>query len=162
MSEAEFNPRDTRIVRLDMQDPPWTLLLDADPSKKLVEAYLSEAFTRVAWYEDVAIGVYALKRLSATSFELMNISVAADFRGTGLGRRLLGHALGLAEAKGAREVYLGTANSSLGPLRLYQRMGFRIVGVIPDFFTDNYSEPMEEDGIPCVDMLRLKLTLLPE
>ena len=128
---SEFKPRDAKFVRLNTQQIPWDLLLEADPNKTFVEAYISEAFTRVAWYQEKAIGVYALKRLAPTSFELMNICVAREFQGTGMGRRLLGHAIGLAEAKGGREVHLGTGNSSLGPLRLYQRMGFRIVGVIP-------------------------------
>ncbi|MBV1905262.1 MAG: GNAT family N-acetyltransferase [Pseudomonadales bacterium] len=149
-------------MRLDIQKIPWDLLLEADPNRALVEEYLSEAFTRVAWYADSPVGVYALKRLSATSFELMNISVASAFQGSGLGRRLLGHAIGLAEAKGGREVHLGTGNSSLGPLRLYQRMGFRIVDVIPDYYTEHYAQALEEDGIACIDMLRLKLTLTPE
>ena len=133
-----------------------------DPNKAFVEGYICEAFTRVAWYEDKAIGVYALKRLTPTSFELMNICVANAFQGTGMGRRLLGHAIGLAEAKGGREVHLGTGNSSFGALRLYQRMGFRIVEVIPNYFPDNYAEPLVENGIACVDMLRMKLELTPE
>jgi len=158
----DFKPRDAKFVRLDMQKIPWELLLEADPSEGFVQAYISEAFTRVAWFEEKAIGVYALKRLSPTSFELMNICVAEQFHGTGMGRRLLGHAIGLAEAKGGREVHLGTGNSSLGPLRLYQRMGFRIVDVIPNYYPDNYPEPLVENGIPCVDMLRLKMMLTPE
>ncbi len=159
---TDFKPRDAKFTRLNMEQIPWGLLLEADPDKAYVEAYISEAFTRVAWYMEKAIGVYALKKLTPTSFELMNICVADAFRGTGMGRRLLGHAVGLAEAKGAREVHLGTGNSSFAALRLYQRMGFRIVEVIPNYFPDNYAEPLVENGIACVDMLRLKMTLTPE
>ena len=159
---AEFKPRDAHIAHLDSAHIPWDLLLDADPLRTRVETYLSQGFTRVAWYRDAPVGVYALERLSPVSFEIMNIAVHPDYQCSGLGRRLLGHAIGLAESKGGREVHLGTGNSSLRPLKIYQRMGFRIVGVIPDFFTENYPEPLEEDGIPCIDMLRLKLTLRPE
>ena len=162
LKQEKFSPRDAKIIRLNMQQIPWPLLLEADPGRAMVTDYLSEAFTRVAWIGDDAIGVYALKRLSPISFELMNISVAETFQGSGLGRRLLGHAVGLAEAKGGREVYVGTGNSSFSALRLYQRMGFRIVGLIPDYYTDNYPDPIQEEGIACVDMLRLKLTLTPE
>jgi len=158
----EFKPRDAKFVRLDMEQVPWELLLVADPNMAFVEAYVSEAFTRVAWYADKAIGVYALKRLSPTSFELMNICVAKEFQRTGMGRRLLGHAIGLAEAKGGREVHVGTGNSSFGALRLYQRMGFRIVGVVTNYYPDNYSEALVEDGIACLDMLRLRMDLTPE
>ena len=33
---------------------------------------------------------------------------------------------------------------------------------VPNFFTDNYAEPIIEDGIACVDMIRLRLVLTPE
>jgi ribosomal protein S18 acetylase RimI-like enzyme len=108
------------------------------------------------------IGVYALAQLDATTFELMNIAVAADYRGIGLGRWLLGHAIGLSESLGARTIDVGTGNSSLDALRFYQRAGFRIVGVRPNFYPDTYPEPIVEDGIPCLDMIRLTLTLTPE
>ena len=85
--------------------------------------------TRIAKRDDDVIGVYALKRHDATTFELMNIAVARAYQGTGLGRRLLGHAIGLAESNGARVIDVGTGNSSFGALRFYQRAGFRIVGV---------------------------------
>jgi ribosomal protein S18 acetylase RimI-like enzyme len=157
-----FDPRDARVLRPYPEEVPWELLLDADPSRGRVEAYLSDELTRVAKLEDTVIGVYALKRHDATSFELMNIAVAQSHQGTGLGRRLLGHAIGLAESKGARVIEVGTGNSSFGALRFYQRAGFRIVGVLPNHFIDNYDAPIFEDGIQCVDMIRLRLVLTPE
>ena len=157
-----FEPRDARILRPYPEEVPWDLLLDADPSRARIASYLSDTLTRIAKHEDVVIGVYALTQHDATTFELMNIAVAEAFQGTGLGRRLLGHAMGLAESKGARIVDVGTGNSSLAQLGFYQRNGFRIVGVVPNFFTDNYAEPIIEDGIACVDMIRLRLVLTPE
>jgi len=157
-----FDPRDARILRPYPEELPWELLLDADPSRTRVEGYLTDSLTRIAKHADAVIGVYALARRDATTFELMNIAVADAYQGTGLGRRLLGHAIGLAESKGARVIDAGTGNSSFRALRFYQRAGFRIVGVVPDFFTNNYPEPIVEDGIRCVDMVRLRLVLTPE
>ena len=158
----DFDPRDARILRPYPEELPWDLLLDADPSRARVERYLSDALTRIAKRDDDVIGVYALQRIDATTFELMNIAVAEAYQGTGLGRRLLGHAIGLAESQGARVIDVGTGNSSFGALRFYQRAGFRIVGVEPDFFVNNYADPIVEDGIRCVDMVRLRLVLTPE
>jgi ribosomal protein S18 acetylase RimI-like enzyme len=158
----DFDPRDARILRPYPEEMPWDLLLDADPSRTHVESYLSDALTRIAKRDDDVIGVYALKRMDAITFELMNIAVAEPYQGTGLGRRLLGHSIGLAESNGARVIDVGTGNSSFSALRFYQRAGFRIVGVEPDFFTNNYAEPIVEDGIHCVDMIRLRLVLTPE
>ena len=157
-----FRPRDARILRPYPEEMPWDLLLDADPSRTRVERYLTEEFTRIAKLDERVIGVYALAKLDATSFELMNIAVAADCRQQGLGRWLLGHAIGLAESRGGRTVDVGTGNSSLSALSFYQRAGFRIVGVWPNHYVENYPEPIVEDGIPCIDMVRLRLTLTPE
>ena len=157
-----FDPRDARMLRPYPEEIPWDLLLDADPSRARVESYLSDELTRVAKLDDAVIGVYALKRIDATSFELMNIAVAESYQGTGLGRRLLGHAIGLAESKGARVIEVGTGNSSFDALRFYQRAGFRIVGVWVNHFVDNYDEPIYENGIQCADMVRLRLVLTPE
>jgi len=157
-----FDPRQARFFRPYPEELPWQLLLDADPLRARVESYLTDSLTRIAKHGDAVIGVYALQRIDATTFELMNIAVAEAYQRVGLGRRLLGHAIGLAESKGARVIDVGTGNSSFGALRFYQRMGFRIVGVVPGFFTANYPEPIVEDGIACVDMIRLRLELTPE
>ena len=157
-----FNPRAAHIVRPYEGEYPWELLLESDPSRARVEGYLSDELTRIAKVDDVAIAVYALARRAPTHFELMNIAVREDYRGCGLGRRLIGHALGLAESKGARVVDVGTANSSLDNLAFYQRNGFRIVGVDPDFFTRHYPEPIFEHGIQARDRVRLRLELTPE
>lgn len=157
-----FEPRDARVLRPYPEEIPWDLLLDADPSRQRIESYLTDEFTRVAKFDDEVIGVYVLARHDPITFELMNIAVRSDFQGKGLGRRLLGHAIGLAESKGARFIDVGTGNSSFAALAFYQRSGFRVVGVIADFFTNNYAEPIVENGIRCVDMIRLRLTLTPE
>jgi len=157
-----FDPRDVRMLRPYPEELPWEMLLDADPSRTRVAGYLSDELTRVAKLGDAVIGIYALRREDATHFELMNIAVADAYQGTGLGRRLLGHAIGLAESKGARFIDVGTGNSSFDALRFYQRNGFRVVGVVPDYFTDHYDEPIVEYGIRCADMIRLRLVLMPE
>ena len=157
-----FDPREARILRPYPEEVPWDLLLDADPSRARVESYLSDTLTRIAKRDDDVIGVYALKQMDAITFELMNIAVAEAYQGTGLGRRLLGHSIGLAESNGARVIDVGTGNSSFDALRFYQRAGFRVVGVETDFFTNNYAEPIVEDGIRCVDMIRLRLELTQE
>jgi ribosomal protein S18 acetylase RimI-like enzyme len=157
-----FNPRDARMFRPYPEELPWDLLLEADPSRARVEAYLSDELTRIARLNDEVIGIYVLVRHEPVRFELMNIAVRSAYRGTGMARRLLGHAIGLAESKGARVIDVGTGNSSLNALAFYQRSGFRIIGVTPDFFTANYPEPIVEDGIPCLDRVHLRLTLTPE
>ena len=92
-------------------------------------------------------------------YEIKNIAVADDHQGRGHGRRLLAFAIDHVRARGARRLHIGTGNSSIGQLALYQKVGFRIVAIDRDFFTRHYPEPLHENGIPCRDMLRLVLEL---
>ena len=116
----------------------------------------------IAKYRGEVIGVYALLRHATTRFELMNIAVRDDFRGKGFGRWLLGHAIGVAESKGARVIEVGTGNSSFANLAFFQRSGFRITGVVRDYYVDNYPQTIVENDIARRDMVRLTLELTQE
>ncbi|MBB6693354.1 GNAT family N-acetyltransferase [Cohnella xylanilytica] len=139
--------------------PPMELLLLADPSRKLVEEYLSRGETYVAVEDHRTVGVYVLLPTRPDTVELVNVAVAEELHGRGIGKSLVRHAVQTAKARGYRTLEVGTGNSSIGQLALYQKCGFRIVGVDIDFFTRHYEEEIYEDGIPCRDMIRLSQDL---
>ncbi|MNO06893.1 putative N-acetyltransferase YvbK [compost metagenome] len=68
-------------------------------------------------------------------------------------------AIEMARAENVKTIEIGTGNSGMLQLALYQKCGFRIVGVDPDFFVRHYEEPIFENGIPCRDMIRMRLDL---
>lgn len=135
---------------------PLDLLLSADPSEDNVRAHLRRSVA-FAGTEAGRIVAAALLELRGEAAELHAIAVAADRQGHGLGRELLAQVLAHAARAGIGRVEVGTGNSSLRQLAFYQRSGFRVVGVIPDFFAA-YRPPIIEDGIPCRDMIRLACT----
>lgn len=139
--------------------PPMELLLLADPSRKLVEEYLSRGETYVAVEDQRTVGVYVLLPTRPDTVELVNVAVAEELHGRGIGKSLVRHAVRTVKARGYRTLEVGTGNSSIGQLALYQKCGFRIVGVDIDFFTRHYEEEIYEDGIPCRDMIRLSQDL---
>ncbi len=103
---------------------PWELLLLADPDEDRVAGYLDADFMRVAKVDDEPVGVYVIRALTPTCYELLNLAVAPAYRRQGLGRWLLGHAIGIAESKGGREIVVPGA-----PLRgIFQRTGFSAEG----------------------------------
>lgn len=156
-----WNPSQLQIRPLD-GEPPWQLLLDADPNRTAVVDYLARGRCTCAWLEDDIVGVVVALPTRPQIWELVNVAVAPDRRGCGIGRTLIQVAVKQAKAAGAQILEIGTGNSSLWQLRLYQSLGFRIVGVDVDFFTRHYPEPIVEDGIPCRDMIRLRLDLASE
>ena len=119
-----FRPQDADIFRPYPDEVPWELLAEADPSDERHDEYGDADMMRVAKLDDTPIGVYVIKALEPTRYELVNLSVAEGFRHQGLGRWLLGHAIGLAETKGGREILVRKA-----PLRgLFRRVGFEVSG----------------------------------
>lgn len=139
--------------------PPMDLLLLADPSRKIIEAYLTRAECFVMENQNQLIGTYILLPTRPETVELVNIAVQENFQNKGIGKQLIRHALERAKEQGFQTLEVGTGNSSIAQLAFYQKCGFRITGVDRDFFVKHYEEELMENGIPCRDMIRLSKLL---
>lgn len=148
------------VTKLEEGCPlPYDLLLLADPSKDNVDNYIFQSQIYMAALAGETIGCYALFQLDYDTFEIKNIAVAPAWQSKGIGTKLLCDAMEKVKSQGSKKLVIGTGNSSVGQLRLYQKVGFRITEVRKDFFTRNYSEPILENGVPCVDMIVLTMEL---
>lgn len=141
---------------------PMELLLLADPDTAIIASYLDRS--RVFILEDSEdrgniIGSYLLLPTRPHTVELVNVAVRESEQGKGYGRRLVKHAINEARESGFLTMEVGTGNSSIGQLALYQKCGFEISGIDKGFFLRHYKEPIFEDGIECKDMVRLKQEL---
>lgn len=72
---------------------------------------------------------------------------------------MLFSAINISKKLNAKVLEVGTGNSSISQLAFYQKCGFRIVGVDKDFFKRHYEERIIENGIECIDMIRLNIDL---
>lgn len=142
--------------KLDKDDQiPYELLLLADPSKDLIDEYLklSEIFT--AKQNDEILGVAVLYPLTIETVEIKNVAVKPEFQGQGIGSYLIENVVQVASLNGQKSICIGTANSSIGQLYLYQKLGFEITDLKRNFFIDNYADPIFESGIQAKHMLIL-------
>ncbi|MGE7366402.1 GNAT family N-acetyltransferase [Desemzia incerta] len=139
--------------------PPMDLLLSADPSRKIIEAYLTRAECFVMENQNQLIGTYILLPTRPETVELVNIAIQENFQNKGIGKQLIRHALERAKEQGFQTLEVGTGNSSIAQLAFYQKCGFRITGVDRDFFTEHYEGELMENGILCRDMIRLSKSL---
>lgn len=148
-------------IRLHGNDEqlPMTLLLLADPSERLVMEYVSRGRCYIAETPEGIVGVYVLLPTRPDTVELVNIAVDETQQGKGIGKRLVLHAIREARDLGYGTIEVGTGNSGVAQLALYQKCGFRIVGVDRDFFLRHYEEPIYENGIQVLDMVRLSQDL---
>ncbi|MFJ5964541.1 GNAT family N-acetyltransferase [Bacillus sp. NPDC093026] len=138
---------------------PMDLLLLADPSQERVFAYVQSGSCYVAIHEQDIIGVYVLSPTSKDIVEIMNIAVKEAWQGRGIGKQLVNHAISEVKKTGAQSIEIGTGNSSIAQLAIYQKCGFRMTSIERDFFLKHYDEPIYENGIRCLDMIRLSLSL---
>ncbi len=137
---------------------PVSLLLEADPSRKQVDKFLDISHCFVGKLGDEVIGVFLLKKITNKETELLNIAVATRYQKHGYGTLLLKEAIKNARELGAEKILLGTGTFG-HQLKFYQRLGFRVDSVEKNFFLDNYSQAVYEDGVQHKDMLRLSLAI---
>lgn len=137
----------------------WQLLLLADPSIDAVKAYLQNGLLFVAFQEAVLCGLFVIEELTEGKWELKNIAVLPTYQRLGIGKQLIQKAEVEVRQRGAIHLDVCTGNSSLGQLAFYQKQGFRMIAIEPDFFTQNYPDPIYENGIQCRDKIRLQKQL---
>ncbi|MFE7083795.1 GNAT family N-acetyltransferase [Priestia megaterium] len=141
------------------EDYPLDLLLLADPSEEIVKEYIKRGECFIAEDNNLIVGIYVLLPTRPETIELVNIAVSEDFQNRGIGRKLVKDAIKKARSKGYKTIEIGTGNSSIAQLALYQKCGFRMVGIDKDFFIRHYPEPIMENDIQCQDMIRLSRDL---
>jgi ribosomal protein S18 acetylase RimI-like enzyme len=90
--------------------------------------------------------------------ELMELAIAPERQGQGLGKHLVAWLIEEAERRGRSNMLVGTANSSIDTIAFYQKCGFRMDHIRKDHFS-YYGEPHYEDGIRVRDMLVFRYEL---
>lgn len=148
------------IKKLDNnKEIPYDLLLLADPSIEVINDYILRGDCYVAYINNNTVGVFVLIKTRPLTLELVNVAVKEVYQGKGIGKRLILSAIEMARKDNTKILEVGTGNSSINQLALYQKCGFRIVGVDRDFFKMHYKEKIIENEIECIDMIRLRMDL---
>ncbi|MEK6255149.1 MAG: ribosomal protein S18-alanine N-acetyltransferase [Gemmatimonadales bacterium] len=101
----------------------------------------------VAETDDELTG-YSVMWFAADEGELGDIAVVPERRGEGIGRRLLRESLSVAASRGTRSLYLEVRESNDVARRLYEKVGFNVVGVRKQYYT----EPVEDAIVMRLDL----------
>jgi hydrogenase expression/formation protein HypE len=130
------------------------LLLQADPSPAAVDELLSRGRLFAARRGGCLVGAAVLRE-----GELAAVAVVQAERRQGLGRALVERAAQAARAGGHDALTVGTAANGVGELLFYQKCGFRVAAIEPDWFAGRYPVPEMANGLPCLDRIRLRRAL---
>jgi ribosomal protein S18 acetylase RimI-like enzyme len=151
-----FKNQNTTFRQLQVNEQiPYELLLLADPEKKMIDGYLNLSTIFIAEQNKKTKGVIVLFPLTKKKAEIKNIAVVPKLQGQGIGKYLIENIFTIAGKKGFTEICIGTANSSIRQLCLYQKLGFEIYKIKKDFFTNNYPEKIYENYIQVKHMIML-------
>lgn len=142
------------------QAVPYDLLELVDPSREQIESYLETGSCYVASCQDEVVAVMVLFPIDKTRLEIKNIAVRTADQRKGYGKALLTFATQQAKNLGYEQLLIGTGNSSIHQLALYQKQGFDILRIERNFFLKHYTTPIVENGIPCKHLIILAKSLV--
>ena len=129
------------------------LLLLADEQEDMIDRYL-ERGEMWALCDGGVKAVCVVTDEGEGVLEIKNLAVAPQSRRMGYGKAMIEFLSGRYSA--FKTFRVGTGDSPL-TMPFYLSCGFREVGRIPDFFTDNYDHPIIEGGVLLKDMVVLEL-----
>jgi N-acetylglutamate synthase-like GNAT family acetyltransferase len=135
------------------------LLLLAEPSESALRWSLHNLSDTTYRMEEAgrAVGA-ATMRWRKAPCEIIELAIATERQGEGLGRRFIDWLIAEGRRRGVREMFVGTSNSSIDNIVFYQKCGFRMYEVRRDYFW-YHKEPIFEDGLPVRDMIVFRYDL---
>lgn len=106
---------------------PWTRGIFRDCLKAGYPAFvLADA--------DGSIRAYGLLSVGAGEAHILNVAVADDLQGCGIGRRLTQRLIAIAGSHAARHVFLEVRPSNPVAIALYESLGFNEIGRRPRYY----------------------------
>lgn len=124
---------------------PWTAGIFRD--------CIRVGYACVVYQQDEQIQAYGLVSIAANEAHILNICVAPEYQGQGLGRKMLYKLLDIAEEKGVDSVFLEVRRSNQVAVQLYQQEGFNRIGVRRDYYP---AEQGREDALVFARAANLK------
>ena len=126
------------------------LLLEADPSEKMIEKYLKDGDLFVLRYREDVACIAVVTKLDNDTVELKNIVTKEEFRGKGYAKKMIKY---LADNYKQRykKMLVGTTENNIP---FYVKQGFdKYEKTIKNFFIDNYEKEIWDGDLKCTDLI---------
>ena len=150
--EFEFLPvKRNIIINKEKSDKKQyiSLLLEADPSEKMIEKYLKDGDLFVLRYKDDVACIAVVTKLDNDTVELKNIVTKEEFRGKGYAKKMIKYLADNYKQK-YKKMLVGTTENNIP---FYVKQGFdKYERTIKNFFVDNYDEEIWDGKLKCTDI----------
>lgn len=133
MTENDI-PRAAELERMIFSDP-WS-------EKIYYETFKQPAVEYVAVCDDETgkmVGAVGVRNIVGTG-EITNVMLLPEYRGQGIGKKMLLEAIERGQKLGAKDFTLEVRKSNETAIRLYESLGFESAGIRPGF----YRNPTED------------------
>ena len=131
------------------------LLLEADPSEKMIDKYLEKSEMYVLMINGQAASVAVVGQVDEQVCELYNLATAPGMRGKGYASRLVKHLIRLYQPR-CKRMLVGTSKELMP---FYERFGFKYSFTREGFFLDEGYAGVQFDEPDLKDMQVLELAL---
>ena len=158
-----MNTDDYRVMKLQAgETPPFNLLLLADETREAIDKYIYDAEVYVVFQSDLAdpVATFVLCPVGSDVMEIKNIAVSESQQGKGIGKFLMHQIEIIAGNAGYQGIIVGTPDIATKQIRFYENNGYVKHSVRKNFFKENYTEPIFENGIRLKDMQMLHKKIL--
>lgn len=133
------------------------ILLIGDEDEQMINKYLEQTVIFALYDAGALKSVCALLKQDNKTVEIKNLATYPEYQNTGYASRLLDFVFNKFKNTASR-IILGTGENEK-TLGFYKKHGFKEFRRIKNFFIDNYSHPIFEDGKQLVDMIYLERLL---
>ena len=131
------------------KDKYMDLLLEADPSKDMINNYLKDGELFVLTYKEEIACIAVVLKIDESTVELKNIVTKKEYRGQGLGKKMLKYLADNYKQK-YKKMLVGTTENCIP---FYVKQGFdKYEKTIKNFFIDNYKEEIIDGDTKCIDI----------
>lgn len=148
----EFLPVKRSVVikkEKDNKNQYMDLLLEADPSKEMIQKYLTDGEVFVLTYKDKIACIAVITKIDENTCELKNIATVEKYRGQGYGKKMIKYLLDNYKQK-YNKMIVGTTENNIP---FYVKQGFdKYEKTIKNFFVDNYAEEIKDGDLYCTDI----------
>lgn len=134
----------------DNKEQYMDLLLEADPSKDIVNNYLKNGELFVLTYKDDVACIAVVTKIDEDTVELKNIATKKEFIGNGYGKKMLKYLADNYKQK-YKKMLVGTTENNIA---FYVKQGFdKYEKTIKNYFVDNYDKEIWDGDLICTDLI---------
>ena len=134
----------------DNKEQYLDLLLEADPSKEMINKYLSDGELFVLTYNDEPVCIAVTIKKDSDTVELKNIVTKENYRENGYAKKMIKYLVDNYKTR-YKKMIVGTTQNNIP---FYVKQGFdKYEKTIKNFSTDNYDEEIKDGGLICTDLI---------